>query len=133
MRSIYILISFLFLTACSADIEHRKAVINFKASQDDFKTVKKILQKIAYDKKASVTDSSYTFGTKESPQIRLHLHIKDSNNLEIYTNCYSDWQECSIEFLCYKTCIDWNKAVDLLVNNITEKWEIINTYKNNNS
>lgn len=130
MRYIYILIS-LLLASCASDIDHRKAVINFKVSENEFSGVKNILQRIAQSNEMLLTDSSYGFGTEKSPQTRLAIHLKGLNNLEIYTNCYSDWKKCSMEFLCYKDCPAWIEIVNVIESNILEKWDIIDSYKNN--
>ncbi len=132
MKNIYIFTIILIITSCSSEIQHRKAVIGFKTPNNKFNTVKSVLNKIAQKNEMLLIDSSYKFGTEESSQTRFILHLKDSNNLEIYTNCYSDWKTCSIEFLCYKPCPGWKRTVELVQIDIAKKWEIINAYKHDN-
>lgn len=133
MRFFHTLFFIILLMSCSTDIDYRKAVINFKISKHKFDDFKDILVEIGKKENMLLTDSSYKFGKKRSPQTRLSMHLKNSNNLEIYINCYSDWQKCSIEFLCYKICPGWENNFNSFKATVSRKWEITNIYKNNHT
>jgi len=130
MRYSYVIFLFILfqLASCSSQTDPRKAIINFKADLNEFNSVKTYLQNISKEKMMQLTDNSYQYGTKTSPQTRLILELKGENNLLIYTNCYSDWEKCFVEFLCYKTCTDWRNIVSLIQKDISNRWVILNTY-----
>ena len=77
-------------------------------------------------------DSSYDYGTEESRENRLIIHLKGADNLELYTNCYSDWQKCSTEFICYKPCQNWQEAFIDIKHGISKQWEISHVYSSAN-
>ncbi len=126
------LIFLLFImSACNPQNKFLKAAINFNISYPGFSDLKLYLEELALEERMIFTDSSYKYGTTESPEYKLVVHLKGKTNLEIFVNCYSDWQECSVEFLCYKQCVGWEKNFSTFKKSISQNWQIINSFNIN--